>query len=307
MKRLLTLLLVFGFLLSAQAMAAPAGLVMMVKGDAKVGGKPLKPKMPLNKGEKIIAAAGAMVLYLTPAGQKVLVKGPATHAVSGGGAAAGAPGAAAKAMSLLSKGMSNMVDKNRDFKSQGGVGGVKRSGPATGSLALRFPLNSAIREDRISITWQGEKGDYKVILADDMGAEWFNLTTPENVLYYPDSLQPMKPGGTYTLSVEGPAQGASTRQTSTFWLPMEAELADLDRQLAELEKEFATEPEAKLTLQAALLEAAGLYHEAVTRQVELLKLNPMDKAALIQMLQLQEKMGDTAGATQTRTVLDAPR
>ncbi len=307
MKRLLTFLLVFGLLFSAQAMAAPAGLVMMVKGDAKVGGKPLKPKMPLNKGEKITAAAGAMVLYLTPAGQKVLVKGPVTHAVSGGGATAGSPGAAAKAMSLLSKGMSNMVDKNRDFKSQGGVGGVKRSGPATGSLVLTYPLNSAIREDRISITWLGDKGDYKVTLADDTGMEWFNLETPENVLHYPDSLHPMKPGGMYTLSVEGPAQGASTRQTSTFWLPEEQELAELDRQLAELEKEFASEPEAKLTLQAALLEAGGLYHEAVQLQNELLKRNPKDIVALIQKLQLQEKMGDTAGATQTHTLLDAPR
>ena len=50
MKRLLTFLLVFGLLFSAQAMAAPAGLVMMVKGDAMVGGKPHKPKMPFNKG-----------------------------------------------------------------------------------------------------------------------------------------------------------------------------------------------------------------------------------------------------------------
>ncbi len=285
--------------LNGPAWATPAGLVMIAKGKATVAGKTLKPKMPLNAGDVLELADGAKVLYMTTSGQKVLLKGPEKHTV-GTAQTAKKGSVTGKAVALLSKGVGDMVDKDRDFKNKGGVGGVKRSGPEGPSLAIAYPLNSAILETRPTFRWQGEEGTYKVSLADDLGLDVFTEEVTGATLSFPEEADDLQPGGTYTLAVEGPAGKDSVRRTATFWLLTEDESRALQDDLQGLERELGDAEEARLTLEAALLNSLGMYHAEAERHQRLLKTDPRDEAALLQLLEAQQKMGDEQGAAATR-------
>lgn len=294
--------LLLGFLLIAPAVRAEmGGLVVMVKGDVKLGAALLKPKSPLQKGQKIVVAKGASFLYLSADGRKVAVNGPATHVV-GSGAAGKAVPTAAKAMGLFGKGLNNMVNKERDFKNQSGIGGVKRSSVASNPLRMVYPLNSAILESAPKIKWEGHDGTYKVSLQDDLGTEVFNQEVKGKEIALPSSAALM-PEAIYTVSVEGPAGGDSIRVSSTFWLPPAAATMALQAAVSELQTDFADTPEAKWLLEAVLFHELQLFHEEAIRLGSLIAKDPGDKTSLLSLLEIQEKMGDSIGAASTREKL----